>query len=48
MILNTIDAFEIIPNGLVKGLENVEIREHVDIIQTTAFWRSTRILRSVQ
>ena len=37
-----------IPKGLVKGLEDLEIREQVETIQTTALLRSTRILRRIQ
>ena len=35
-----------IPKGLVKGQENLEIRQ-VEIFQTRALSRSTRILRKV-
>ena len=33
--------------GLIKGLENLEIRERVETIQTTPLLRSARILRRV-
>ena len=42
------DAFGIIPKGLVKELEGLEIRGSVESIQTTAFLRSVRILRKVE
>ena len=42
-----IGALRTILKVLVKGLEDLEIREHVKITQTTALLRSARILRSV-
>ena len=36
-----------IPKGLVRGLENLEIRERAETIQTTALLRSTRMLKRV-
>ena len=42
-----IDALGAIFKGLVKGMENLEIREKVDTIQTTVLLRSARILRRV-
>ena len=36
-----------IPKGLVKEIEDVEIRGQVETIQTTALSRSARILRRV-
>ena len=36
-----------VPKGLIKGLENLEIRGQVENIKTTALLRSTRILRRV-
>ena len=36
-----------IPKGLVKGLEDFEIREHVITIQTTVLRKLTIILRRV-
>ena len=37
-----------IPKGLVKGLEDIEIRGQVETIQTTELLRSARIPRRVQ
>ena len=37
-----------IPKTLIKGLEDLEIRGQVKIIQTTVLLRSTRILRRDQ
>ena len=42
-----IGALETIPKVLVKGLEDLEIREPVETIQTTALLGSARILRRV-
>ena len=42
-----IGALGTIPKRLVKGLEELEIKGHVEIIQTTALLRSARILRRV-
>ena len=36
-----------IPNGLLKGLEDLEIRGQVETIKTTVLSRSARILRRV-
>ena len=36
-----------IPKGLVKGLEDLEIKGQVETIQTTALLRSARIIRKV-
>ena len=36
-----------VTEGLVSGLENLEIRGRVETIQTTTFLRSVRILRRV-
>ena len=36
-----------IPKGLVKRLDDLEIREQVETIQTTALLRLARILRTV-
>ena len=41
-----VGAIETIPKGLLKGLEDLEIRE-VETIQNTAQLRSARILRKV-
>ena len=40
-----IDALGTVTEGLLKGLENLEIRVRVETIQTTALLRSARILR---
>ena len=37
-------ALGTVTKGLVKGLENLEIRELVETIKTTALLRSARIL----
>ena len=42
-----IDAFDTVTKGLVKGLEDLEIRGRVKTIQTTALLRSPRIPRRV-
>ena len=42
-----IGALGTILKGLIKELEEVEIREQVETIQTTALLRSYRILRRV-
>ena len=36
-----------IPKGLVKGLEDLEIREQVETIQAVALLRPIRVLRRV-
>ena len=45
MIPVAIGTLGTIPNGLVKGLEDLEIRRQEETIQTTALFRSARILR---
>ena len=40
-------ALGTIPKGLVKGLEELEIRGQIETIQTTVVFRSARILRGV-
>ena len=40
-----IGALGTVTKGLVKGLENLEIRGRVETIQTTALLGSARILR---
>ena len=40
-----IGALGTITKGLIKGLEDLEIRGQVETIQTTALLRSARILR---
>ena len=42
-----IDVFGTILKGMIKGLEDLEIRGLVKTIQTIALLRSTRILRRV-
>ena len=44
-ILIVTGALGTVTNGLVKGLENLEIRRRVETIQTTTLLRSARILR---
>ena len=41
------DAVETIRKGLIKGLENLEIRVQVETVQTIALLGSARILREV-
>ena len=43
-ILIVIDAHATITKGLLKGLEDLEIRRQVETIQTTSLFRSARIL----
>ena len=43
-----IGALETIPKGLVKGLEDSEIRRRVETIQTITLLRSDRIQRKVR
>ena len=47
VILILIGALGAITKGLVQELNDLEIRGRVKIIQTTALFRSTRILRRV-
>ena len=42
-----IGALGIFTKGLMQGLEYLEIRRRVETVQTIAFLRSARILRSV-
>ena len=42
-----IGAFGTITQGLLKGLENLEVGGRVETIQTTALLRTARILRRV-
>ena len=42
-----IGAFGTVTKGLLKGLEDLEIGGLVETIQTTAFFRTARILRRV-
>ena len=43
-----IGALGTVTKGLVKGLEDLEIRGRVEAIQTTALLRAARILTRVQ
>ena len=47
VILIAIGAIGTVTKGLVKGLEDLEIKGRVMTIQTTALLRSARILRRV-
>ena len=47
VILIVIGALGIIPKGLLRGLDELDIGEQVKIIQTTALLGSARILRRV-
>ena len=42
-----VDALGAISKVLVKGLEDLEIKGQVEIIQTTALLKSARVLRRV-
>ena len=42
-----IGALGKIPKGMIKGLQDLEIRGQMETIQTTALLRSARILRRV-
>ena len=42
-----IGAFGTVTKGLLKGLEDWEVGERVETIQTTALLRTARILRRV-
>ena len=42
-----IGALDTVTKGLIQGLEDLEIRERVEIIQTPELLRSARILRRV-
>ena len=43
-----IGALGTVPKGLERGLVELEIRERIETIETTALLRSARILRRVQ
>ena len=43
-----IGAFSTVTKGLLKGLDDFEIRGRVETIQTTTLLRTARILRRVQ
>ena len=47
VILIVIGELGIATKGVVQGLEDVEVRGQVETIQTIAFLRSDRMLRSV-
>ena len=47
IIPNVIGALGTVIKGLIKGLEDMEIRGQVETIQTTALLRPARILRRV-
>ena len=42
-----IGAFGTVTKGLLKGLEDLEVGGRVETIQTTALWKTARILRRV-
>ena len=42
-----IAAFGTVPKGLLKGLEDLEVGDRVETIQTTALLKTARILRRV-
>ena len=42
-----IGAFGTVTKGLLKGLEDLEVGDRVETIQTTALWKTARILRRV-
>ncbi len=42
-----IGAFRTVTKGLLKGLEDLYVGGRVETIQTTALWRTARILRRV-
>ena len=42
-----IGAFDTVTKGLLKGLEDLEVGDRVETIQTTALLKTTRILRRV-
>ena len=46
-IPNISGAFGTVTKRLIKGLEDLEIKERVETIQTSAFLGSARILRRV-
>ena len=47
VIAVVVGALGTVTKRLVKGLEDLEIKGRVETTQTTAFLRSTRILRRV-
>ena len=48
VILIIIGALDTVFKGLIKRLENSEIRGRVETIHTTALLRSTKLLRRIQ
>ena len=42
-----IGALDTVTKGLLKGLEDLEVRGRVETIQTTALLRTARILRRI-
>ena len=42
-----IGSFDTVIKGLLKGLEDLEVGDQVETIQTTAWLKTTRILRRV-
>ena len=48
VIPTVISVLRTIPKGLVKEMEDLEIRSQVETIQITAFLRSARILTRIQ
>ena len=47
IVLIVIGAFGTVTKGLLKGLEDLEVGGQVETIQTTALFRTVRILRRV-
>ena len=47
IIAIVIGAFSTVTNGLLKGMEDLEVGGQVETIQTTALLRTARILRRV-
>ena len=44
---NCDSCFGTVRKGLLKGLEDLEVNGRLETIQTTALWRTARILRRV-
>ena len=47
VIPNVIGPLPTVAKGLIKGLEDMEVKVRVEIIQMTALFRSARILSRV-
>ena len=47
IIPNVIGAFGTVTKGLLKGLEDLEVGERVETIQTTVLLKTARILRRI-